>query len=621
MTAHVMTSLKFTKHLVPLLVAAVCASALAAEPQTEGATAKPTVVSEADRQFWTFVLPKAHESPVTRNSTWPRNRVDRHLLAKMEAAGVTPSEEAPRHVLIRRLSFDLTGLPPKPAEVDAFLLDNSPDAYDKLVERLLTSPAFGERMASLWLPLARYAEDQAHQVGDDTKYFYPNAWKYRRWVIDAFNRDLPYDKFLLYQIAADKADGATPQDLAGLGFLGLGPKYYNRDRLEVMSDEWEDRVDTVTRSMLGLTVACARCHDHKFDPIPTEDYYALAGVFASTRMVNKQPGGAVQDKEVEAPKVNPEVMHVVQDGDAKDLHVFVRGNVERKGDVVPRRFLTVLSKPDASPFKDGSGRAELAKAIVDRSNPLTARVMVNRVWAMLFGVGLVPTPSNFGRSGQPPSHPELLDDLAVRFIDSGWSVKWLVRELVTSAAYRQTSRASTDSARKDPANVLLWRMNRRRLSIEQWRDGVLFACGKLDPGDGKSVELDDPANCRRTVYARVSRLKLNDLLMQFDYPDANVHAEGRTDTNTSTQKLFMLNSPFMAAQAKALAARVAKEAPTDDAARVRHAYRLLFAREPDGAELDLALSFLRRPQNAQGMTRLEQLAQVMLISNEALYVD
>ncbi|HZN65694.1 MAG TPA: DUF1549 and DUF1553 domain-containing protein [Tepidisphaeraceae bacterium] len=616
-----MAESKFIAHLVPLLLAGVCASALAAEPQTEGATSKPTVVTEADRQFWSFVPPKAHEPPATKNPTWPRSRVDRHLLAKMEAAGVGPSEEAPRHVLVRRLSFDLTGLPPTPADVDGFLLDNSPDAYAKLVERLLTSPAFGERMASLWLPLARYAEDQAHQVGDDTKYFYPNAWKYRRWVIDAFNRDLPYDKFLLYQIAADKADGATPADLAGLGFLGLGPKYYNRDRLEVMSDEWEDRVDTVTRSMLGLTVACARCHDHKFDPIPTEDYYALAGVFASTRMVNKQPDGTVQDKEVEAPKVNPEVMHVVQDGDAKDLHVFVRGNVERKGDVAPRRFLTVLSRPDASPFKDGSGRSELAKAIADRNNPLTARVMVNRVWAMLFGVGLVPTPSNFGRSGQPPSHPELLDDLAVRFMDNGWSVKWLVRELVTSAAYRQTSRASADSARRDPANVLLWRMNRRRLSIEQWRDGVLFACGKLDAGDGKSIELDDPANCRRTVYARVSRLKLNELLMQFDYPDANVHAEGRATTNTSTQKLFMLNSPFMAGQAKALAARVAKEAPADETARVRHAYRLLFAREPDGAELEMSLSFVRKPENAQGMTRWEQLAQVMLISNEAMYVD
>ena len=615
-----MTSSKFTSLLLCMLVAGICASALAAEPQSEG-TPTPTVVTEADRQFWSFVPPKVNEPPASKNTTWPRSRVDRHLLAKMEAAGVGPSEEAPRHVLIRRLSFDLTGLPPTPAEVDAFLLDNSPNAYDKLVERPLASAAFGERMASLWLPLARYAEDQAHQVGSDTKYFYPNAWKYRRWVIDAFSRDLPYDKFLLYQVAADKADGATPQDLAALGFLGLGPKYYNRDRLEVMSDEWEDRVDTVTRSMLGLTVACARCHDHKFDPIPTEDYYALAGVFASTRMVNKQPDGAVQDKELEAPKVNPEAMHVVQDGDVKDLHVFVRGNVERKGEVVPRRFLAVLSKPDATPFKDGSGRAELAKAIVDRNNPLTARVMVNRVWAMLFGVGLVPTPSNFGRSGQPPSHPELLDDLAVGFMDNGWSVKWLVRELVTSAAYRQTSRASAESARKDPANVLLWRMNRRRLSIEQWRDGVLFSCGKLEPGDGKSVSLDDPANCRRTVYARVSRLKLNDLLMQFDYPDANVHAEGRATTNTSTQKLFMLNSPFMAAQAKALAARVAKDAPADESARVRHAYRLLFAREADGEELDLALSFLGKPESAQGMTRWEQLAQVMLISNEALYVD
>jgi hypothetical protein len=376
--------------------------------------------------------------------------------------------------------------------------------------------------------------------------------------------------------------------------------------------------------MLGLTVACARCHDHKFDPVPTEDYYALAGVFASTKMVNRQPDGTLQAKEVEAPKVSAEAVHVVQDGDATDLHVFVRGNIERKGNLAPRRFLTVLSKPDATPFKDGSGRAELARAIADRSNPLTARVMVNRVWAMLFGAGLVPTPSNFGRSGQPPSHPELLDDLAVRFMDNGWSVKWLVRELATSAAYRQTSSAGPDAgegSRLDPANLLLWRMNRRRLSIEQWRDGVLLACGELRAGDGRSMELDDPANCRRTVYARVSRLKLNDLLSQFDYPDANVHAEGRATTNTSVQKLFMLNSPFIVGRAKALAARVAKEAPRDEAGRVRHAYRIVFARAPDGMELDMALAFLRRPQNGGDMTRWDQFAQVVLISNEALYVD
>ena len=605
--------------LVLPLVALLCATALADEPPPAPTV---TTVTDADRAFWSFQPPKSSEPPPLKaHAGWPRNRIDRFVARNLEAKGLHPAAEAPRQVLIRRLSFDLTGLPPAPAEIDAFLLDNRPDAYERLVDRLLASPRFGERMASLWLPLARYAEDQAHQVGDDTKFFYPNAWKYRQWVIEAFNRDLPYDRFLAYQLAADQLKGATPQDLAALGFLGLGPKYYNRGRIEVMSDEWEDRVDTVTRTMLGLTVACARCHDHKFDPIPTSDYYALAGVFASTKMVNKKADGTVQAKELDAKQVDADTMHVVTDGDAKDLHVFIRGSPERKGDVAPRRFLTVLSTEPPAPFKEGSGRKELAERIASRDNPLTARVMVNRVWGMLFGAGIVPTPSNFGRSGQAPTDQVLLDDLAVQFTEKSWSVKWLVRELVTSSTYRQSATAGADAARIDPANEVLSRMNRRRLSIEQWRDTVLFASGRLDPSGGKSLELTDSANLHRTVYARVSRLKLNDLLMQFDYPDANVHAEKRSGTNTATQKLFMLNSPFMIEQSKALAARLAKEAP-DDAARVRLAFALLFARQPDADELRLAADFLRRPESqSAGMTRWEQYAQVLLVSNEALYVD
>ena len=591
------------------------APAMAAEPTTPSAT-----VSAADRAFWSFVAPKSVEPPATKLNGWARNNVDRFVLARLEAKGLRPAAKAAPAALIRRLSFDLTGLPPTPDEVDAFLLDNRPDAYERLVDRLLASPRFGERMASLWLPLARYAEDQAHQVGDDTKYFYPNAWRYRAWVIDAFNRDLPYDKFLAYQLAADKVDGAKADDVAALGFLGLGPKYYNRNRTEVMADEWEDRVDTVTRTMLGLTVACARCHDHKFDPIPTSDYYALAGVFASTKMVNRKPDGSVQEKELDAKQVDPATVHVVADADAKDLHVFVRGSPERKGELAPRRFLTVLSPEAPTPFKDGSGRRELALAIASAENPLTARVMVNRVWAMVFGTGLVATPSNFGRTGQPPTHPELLDDLAARFAAGGWSVKTLVRELVTSATYRQSADAGADAAGIDPANELLSRMNRRRLSVEQWRDAVLFVSGKLDPAGGKSLELSDPANLRRTVYARVSRLKLDDVLTQFDYPDANVHAEKRSATNTATQKLFMLNSPFMIAQAKAFAARLATEAPAGGDARVRRAYRLLLAREPEADERQIAAEFLTKPESP-GMTRWEQYAQALLVSNEALYVD
>jgi hypothetical protein len=439
-------------------------------------------------------------------------------------------------------------------------------------------------------------------------------------VIGAFNRDLPYDQFLKLQIAADKL-GAPAEELAALGFLGLGPKYYNRGRLEVMADEWEDRVDTLTRTTMGLTVACARCHDHKFDPISQRDYYALAGVFASTRMVNKRADGRVQKTDEKVIEWDPGTLHIVEDGEAQDLNLFIRGNVERKGPVVPRRFLNVLSAETPVAFKDGSGRRELAEAIASRGNPLTARVMVNRVWGMLTGRPIVVTPSNFGHSGQAPTHPELLDDLAVRFVDGGWSVKSLVREIVCSSTYRQSARADGENARLDPANELYGRMNRRRLTIEQWRDAVLWASGKLREEVGaRSFELEDAADAHRTVYARVSRLKLNDLLMQFDYPDANVHAEGRSVTNTPIQKLFVLNSPFMIEQAKGLAARLTAEPAKDDGERIGRAYRMLFSREPSREEVRLGVEFLQEPE-AWEMSRWEQYAQVLLASNEALYVD
>jgi mono/diheme cytochrome c family protein len=602
----------------------------AAQPvETLAANPEPVLTAQ-DRAFWSFVAPRASEPPPVKHAEWARNKIDRFVLAKMEVRGIAPTGEAARGTLVRRLSFDLTGLPPAPQEVAAFVADQRPDAYEQLVDRLLASPRFGERMASLWLPLARYAEDQAHQVGDDTKFFYPHAYKYRAWVMGAFNRDLPYDEFLKLQIAADlmaggkretASGGSESSDLVALGFLGLGPKYYNRGRLEVMADEWEDRVDTVTRTTLGLTVACARCHDHKFDPISQRDYYAMAGVFASTRMVNKTADGRVQKTNEKVMQWDPATLHIVEDGEAQDLNLFIRGNVDRKGPVVPRRFLNILSDGTPAPFTDGSGRRELAEAIANRSNPLTARVMVNRVWGMLLGRPIVVTPSNFGHSGQAPTHPELLDDLAVRFMDGGWSIKSLVREIVCSATYRQSARVDSESGRIDPANELYGRMSRRRLTIEQWRDSVLWASGKLKEEVGAhSFELDDIGDPHRTVYARVSRLKLNDLLMQFDYPDANVHAEGRSVTNTPIQKLFVMNSPFMIEQAKAFAARVLAEPARDDAERIARAYRLVFARDPSAAEVDLARGFLREPE-AWEMSRWEEYAQVLLAANEALYVD
>jgi hypothetical protein len=512
------------------------------------------------------------------------------------------------------VAFDLTGLPPTAHEVDAFVNDSTPGAYERLADRLLASDSFGEHMASMWLPLARYAEDQAHQVGNDTQFFYPNAWRYRAWVIDAFNRDLPYDQFVTDQLAADKSPAAEASDMPALGFVGLGPKYYNRNRLDVQASEWEDRVDTVTRTFLGLTVACARCHDHKFDPITQTDYYALAGVFASTQMVNKTESGKVLQGKMSEQQMPPDTMHVVQDGSAQDLPVFTRGDVDRPGEKAPRRFLRILSQGNPEKFKDGSGRLELAQAIASPGNPLTARVMVNRVWAMFFARPLVPTPSNFGHSGMPPVDTELLDDLAVRFMDRGWSVKALVREIVTSSAYRR--RAGGPASAEDlPGHVA-----RRRLTVEQWRDAALFFTGELSRGGGKSMEVDDSANLRRTVYSRVSRLKPNDLLMQFDYPDANVHAERRAVTTTAIQKLFMLNSPFMIQRAAALAKRFTSDPDESDPTRVQRACRSLFARDATPREIELATQFLSKPTTSS-MSRWEQYAQVLLASNEMLYVD
>jgi hypothetical protein len=609
--------------VVTVVVALLCLPVLALGDADSSVPPGEGVDWAKAQRFWSFRAPVARARPAVKNEKWPRQPLDYFILNRLERKQLTPSPEADRATLIRRLTFDLTGLPPTPEEVEAFRKDTQPGAYERLVDRLLASPRFGERMASLWLPLARYAEDQAHQVGDDTTLFYPNAYKYRDWVIQAFNRDLPYTQFIRFQLAADKLQPAgAPEDLAALGFLGLGPKYYDRRRLEVMSDEWEDRVDAVTRTFLGLTVSCARCHDHKFDPITTRDYYALAGVFASTKMVNRKPDGQPEQGKVSAEKMDPGTLHVVEDGTVTNLNVFVRGDVTRKGPVVERRFLRVLSQSEPPPFQEGSGRRELADAIASPTNSLTARVLVNRVWGLLFGRPLVLTPSNFGRLGEAPSHPELLDHLAIRFVQQGWSVKRLVRELALSATYRQSSRLDAKKAKVDAPNVLLWRMNRRRLTIEQWRDSVLFVSGELKSESTRSAELDDPTNLRRTVYARISRLRLNDLLAQFDFPDANVHAEKRAVTTTPTQKLFILNSPFMLARAKALAARLMAEPGTDDRVRVLRAYSLLFNRAPDDAEMKLALGFLKRPSSEKArMTRWEQYAQILLASNEMLYQD
>ena len=585
---------------------------------------------DIERGHWAYQPLQDASVSVSRSlpPTWARHGVDHLVFKKALTANLRPAPEAAPTTLLRRVTLDLTGLPPDQSRVSAFNKAAETDhAYERAVDALLASPRFGERMASLWLPLARYAEDQAHQVGDDTKHFYPNAHLYRQWVVDAFNRDLPYDQFLLYQLAADLAGEKGRKNQLALGFIGLGPKYYNRGRLDVKAEEWEDRVDTVTRGLLGVSVACARCHDHKMEAFTMQDYYALAGIFASTQMANIPLPNAVPAKREdgkEAKKKNfpPEqCMHVVREGEAQDLPVYNRGDVTQPGPAVKHRFPVVLSRGEPVSFENGSGRLELAQAITGPARHLTARVFVNRVWEMLMGQAIVTTPSNFGKSGNPPVHPELLDHLAARFIDSSWSVKQLVREIALTSTYRQSAQTSATQMERDPGNRYFTRMNRRRLTAEMLRDSLLYVSGELDPQGGRSMELSDPNNHRRTLYGRVSRKQLDAYLAQFDYPDANVHCATRNNTSTPAQKLFFLNSDFILKRSEFLTNLIVSsqtEATTGD--RIRSTYQRILTRAPDPHEHRIADRFLGQ-HGTPDKERWIQFTQALFASNAFQYRD
>ena len=636
----------------------------------------------AAREFWSIRPVAKQPLPQTKSRSWTRKRFDHFVLAAMERAGLTPSDEAERATLLRRLSFDLTGLPPTPAEVDQFVKDTSPDAYEKQIERLLRSPHFGERWGRLWLDLARYTDRTASWL-DSTG----QAHLYRDWVVQAMNDDMPYDQFVHRQLATDLMPETGPEDTPALGFLGLSPNYWKELKLPseiikvIVADEWEERVDAVSRTFLGLTVACARCHDHKFDPITQKDYYALAGVFASCR-ISERPVIADElfepvrkareevaklDKQIAAlkkkkpqpaeeiatltakidelkktphydspmaPGLVEEALFVeragktAQDGTKlvykpgpQDLHLFIRGNPNRLGEVVPRRFLQVLSHEDSQKFQQGSGRLDLAKSITGDAAPLAARVIVNRIWLAHFGHGLVTTPSNLGQSGERPSHPELLDDLAARFIEHGWSLKWLHREMVLSATYRQSSRSDRPESQRDPDNRWLSRMNRRRLDVEAWRDSMLAATSELDlTVGGPSLNLTDAKNKRRTIYGTIHRREMSTMLLTHDFPDPTAHSPARQNTTTALQGLYALNGPLILSRAEALARRLAKE-QSDQPARIHLAYRLLFSRGPSAREAELGLEYLGESTGNASSPVWTQYAQVLLASNEFLYVD
>lgn len=591
------------------------------------------------KSYWAFQTPQEHPIPKTIHE--PFTKLDSFILAELQSQNLKPAPLAEPQVLIRRLYFDLIGLPPDATQVSRFLQNPTDESYRAIVDQLLASPAYGERWARLWLDVARYAEDQAHIVGEDKSLTYPNAYLYRQWIIQALNRDLSYSEFIRLQLAADLIEGDDSENLPALGFIGLGPKYYDRGKLFVMAEEWEDRVDVVSRGLLGLTVACARCHDHKFDPIPTEDYYGMAGVFASTQMFNKPlmaaiPSASAADdkassddqKKGDEPKVqeakNPsEALHIVREAQPKNLNVFIRGDVNHKGKEVDRHFLSILSDQPLV-FRDGSGRRELAEAIVSPNNPLTARVLVNRIWASYFGRGLVSTPSNFGVTGERPTHPDLLDDLAVRFVKNGSSLKWLHREIVLSRTYRQSSLGDVESVNIDPSNKWLSRMPRRRLGIEAYRDSLLFASGKLDTNHfgGSSIDPADDKQTRRTIYSRISRLELNRFLALYDFPDPNVSTEQRAETITPLQKLFVINSPFMLAQAQALHEKLWQRIPNhsseDTLKRIDMAYQTLYGRKATEEEIELANEFL---QHGEPKARWQNYVHALLAANEMQYID
>ncbi|MFN3324809.1 MAG: DUF1553 domain-containing protein [Bryobacteraceae bacterium] len=670
-------------------------------PPALESTQKTTAVDH-----WAWNPVRVTPTPAVRDREWPRDPIDRFTLARLEREQLQPSPPADRRTLLRRLSYDLIGLPPTVQEIDAFERDRSPAALHRQVDRLLASPHFGERWGRHWLDVARYADS-----GFLNRRF-PLSFSYRDWVIDAFNRDLPYDRFVTLQLAADQVN-ADPPDLAALGFLNLG---LNLPRPDDLPDRVDDRIDVVTRGLLGLTVSCARCHDHKYDPIPTADYYALYGVFANTsytpdpaviegatpagaipskfyeqrlqerrralddfkqerieelRAEFRQPAereryrnGALQARKLPAGRRDATarelnlnlymlqrwVSHlesgepadptevplgdfeqVMTEGDSNSIrqlqwqfeqilgdyasrgsrsrvavvedvrmirpaYVFIRGNQNDLGEQVQPCFPTILSGRHRPCFHNGSGRAELAAAILDPSNPTAARVIVNRIWLHLFGEGLVRTPSDFGIRGEPPTHPELLDYLAEEFRKDGWSMKRLIRRIVLSATYEQSVSGHAELLEKDPENRLLGRANRRRLDFESLRDSMLAVAGKLDTRiGGPPISLTTiPTDPRRTVYAFLERERPLALLKTFDVADPEQHTPQRHLTTVPQQGLFLLNSPFIAEIASA-AARRARRARSDEEF-ASEIFRLILGRSPDERERREALEFLRRSE-------------------------
>jgi hypothetical protein len=654
----------------------------APDPRTGKVAVKGGPDSWAARRSWAFRPRRRHLLPAVKDRAWASSAVDRFILARLEALGLRPAPPADRRTLIRRLSFDLIGLPPTPEEIDAFLEDRSPEAYAKVVDRLLASPHYGERWARHWLDIARYADSS----GGGRSLLFKDAWRYRDYVIRAFNTDKPYDRFLVEQVAGDLLPGGTTQQrqewLIATAYLLLGATNYERQDKPVLEmDMIDEQLDTLGKTFLGMTFGCARCHDHKFDAITQKDYYALAGVLKSTKTLvhanvsrwmerplplpaerelvfQKHENAARRLKErirqvrmlapasnevpaleaelkrlLAAAPARPMAMAVAEGDKIEDCHLCIRGNFHNPGPTVPRGFPQALTPPGAALAiaAHESGRRQLAAWLASPDNPLTARVMVNRVWHHLFGAGLVRTVDNFGNTGEKPSHPELLDHLAARFTEDGWSVKKLIRMLVLSRTYQMSSQdGSAEGRQQDPENRLLWRMNRRRLDAESIRDALLAVAGTLDRraggpslGPGTVVErayrFEDT---RRSVYTPVLRNRLLELFEVFDFADPNVCMGRRNVSTVATQALYLMNSPFVLEQARHAAGRVLTLAGLDEAGRVDRAYRLALGRLPSERERRLALAFLQPAQGqAEQRAAWEQLCQTLFACIDFRYVE
>lgn len=608
--------------------------------------------------------------------------VDYWIRKKQKSNGVRMQAEADPGKLVRRLSMSLTGLPPQYEDVLRYERNGTPAVYGELLNKYLASPQYGERWARHWLDLVRYTDTTASWLKSTA-----GAWRYRDWVINSLNEDVGYDRFVKLQFAADTLDSAEADDMAALGMLGLSPTYWKEPRLApvvletVIAEEWEERIDMVGRTFLGMSLACARCHDHKFDPVSQKDYYSLAGVFANTRVLDvpilsaerrrevvaataeirdlndlihretlarstaedksvhdtrlreaeerievlkkiteadvvKVPG--VIDASVSVIAESDEMSKVVyEEANMVDVALQHRGNPGAKGEVVARRFLMVFDE-EGSEFKRGSGRLDLAEALFKHSEFLVARVIVNRVWGHHFGQHLVSTPSNFGLEGDLPSHPELLDTLARRLIERGWSLKWLHRTILQSNTYKQSSQFHERYVGRDPDNRWYWSVQRRRLDIESWRDSMLKVSGLLDDTlGGKPISLMNPENNRRTIYAEIRRRELDEVLKMHGFPEATGHNPKREKVDTPLQQLYALNSEFIWRCAESLVSNLAGNASED--AIIEELYRVVYQRVPTENEKHLGLRFLHQKDGPEG--RLVRYAHALLISNEFAFVE